>query len=66
MIKEQGVKAIFVGNTVNPGLEQRVADDVGLKLMTCSPSRWGRKAGGAETYLNYTCYNTKAIVEALK
>ena len=34
VIKEQGVKAIFVGNTVNPGLEQRVAEDTGIQLVT--------------------------------
>ncbi|MFN8457740.1 MAG: metal ABC transporter substrate-binding protein [Anaerolineae bacterium] len=66
VIKEQGVKAIFVGNTVNPGLEQRVADDVGLKLMTLFTESLGPEGSGAETYLNYTRYNTKAIVEALK
>ncbi len=65
-IKAQGVKAIFVGSTVNPGLERRVAEDTGLKLVTLFTESLGPAGSGAETYLDYTRYNTKAIVEALK
>lgn len=66
VIKEQGVKAIFVGNTVNPALEQRVAEDTGLKLVTLFTESLGPEGSGVETYLDYTRYNTNAIVEALK
>jgi ABC-type Zn uptake system ZnuABC Zn-binding protein ZnuA len=66
IIIAQRVKAIFVGNTVNPGLEQRVTEDTGLKLVTLFTESLGPAGSGAETYVEYTRYNTTAIVEALK
>ncbi len=66
VIKEQGVKAIFVGNTVNPGLEQRVAEDTGTKLVTLYTESLGPEGSGVETYVDYIRHNTMAIVEALK
>lgn len=65
-IRAQGVKAIFVGNTVNPGLEQRVAEDTGLKLVTLFTESLGPAGSGVETYVDYIRYNTNAIVGALK
>ncbi|HXV99999.1 MAG TPA: zinc ABC transporter substrate-binding protein [Anaerolineae bacterium] len=66
VIKEQGVKAIFIGNTVNPGLEQRVAEDTGIQLVTLYTESLGPEGSGVETYVDYIRYNTQAIVEALK
>lgn len=66
VVKREGVKAIFVGNTVNPGLEQRVAEDTGVKLVTLYSESLGPAGSGADTYLTYTRYNTTAIVDALK
>lgn len=66
VITKQGVKAIFVGNTVSPGLEQRVAEDTGLRLVTLYTESLGPEGSGADNYIDYIRYNTTAIVEALK
>jgi ABC-type Zn uptake system ZnuABC Zn-binding protein ZnuA len=67
------VPAVFVGNTVNPSLAQRVADDTGTQLVyiyTGSLSEPGGEsddptAGEAGSYLDYIRYNVSAIVNAL-
>lgn len=65
-IRDLGVKAIFVGNTVNPTLAQRVADDTGVKLVFIYTGSLSEAGGPAENYLDYIRYNVNAIVEALK
>jgi ABC-type Zn uptake system ZnuABC Zn-binding protein ZnuA len=66
IIEQQGVKAVFVGNTVNPSLEQRVAEDTGVNLVPIYSDSLGPAGSGAETYLTYIRYNTTAIAGALK
>ncbi|MEW5959307.1 MAG: zinc ABC transporter substrate-binding protein [Chloroflexota bacterium] len=66
IIKQQGVKAVFVGNTVNPGLEQRVAEDTGTKLVQLYSDSLGPEGSGVETYVDYIKYNTHTIVDSLK
>ena len=65
-ISHYAVKAIFVGTTVNPVLAERVAEDSGIQLVPLYTGSLGKAGSGAETYLDYIRYNTKAIVEALK
>lgn len=65
-IRQQGVKAIFVGKTINPNLAQRVADDTGVKLVHFYTGSLSEKDGPANTYLNFMRYNVNAIVEALR
>lgn len=65
-ISKYQVKAIFVGNTVNPSLVERVAADTGTQLVTLYTGSLGTAGSGVEHYLDYIRYNTKAIVEALK
>lgn len=65
-IRQLGVKAIFVGTTVNPNLAQRVADDTGVKLVYLYTGSLSEKDGPANTYLNFMRYNVSTIVEALK
>ncbi len=65
-IKDLGVKAVFIGKTVNPNLGQRVAEDTGTQLVflyTGSLTEPGAEAG---TYLEYIRYNVNTIVNALK
>jgi manganese/iron transport system substrate-binding protein len=64
-IRQYGVKAVFVGNTVNPSLAQRVAADTNVKLV---PIYTGSLSDGppANTYLDYMRYNVTTIVEALR
>ena len=64
-IRQEGVKAIFVDTTANPTLAQRVASDMGIKLVRLYSGSLGAKGSGAETYIDYTRFNTTAIVEAL-
>ena len=64
-IQDLNVKAIFVGNTVNPVLAERVTEDTGTALIyvyTGSLSEFGDEAG---TYIEYMRYNTSAFVDAL-
>jgi ABC-type Zn uptake system ZnuABC Zn-binding protein ZnuA len=65
-ISDLGVKAVFVGTTVNPILAERVAEDTGIKLVPLYTGSLGEGDSGAESYLEYIRYNTRAIVEALK
>ncbi len=65
-IRVLGVKTLFVGNTVNPSLAERVAGDTGVKLVFLYTGSLSAPGGEAPTYLDYMRYNTSAIVNALK
>jgi ABC-type Zn uptake system ZnuABC Zn-binding protein ZnuA len=64
-INELDVKAVFVGTTVNPVLSERVAEDTGIQLVPLYTGSLGEPGSGVESYIDYICYNTTAIVEAL-
>ena len=65
-ITELGVKAVFVGNTVNPSLSERVAEDTGTKLVFIYTGSLSDADGPAATYEDYIRYNVNSIVDALK
>ncbi|HSN74228.1 MAG TPA: metal ABC transporter substrate-binding protein [Anaerolineae bacterium] len=65
-IRSLGVKAVFVGQTVNPGLAQRVADDTATQLALIYTGSLGQPGGEAGSYLDYIRYNVSTIVEALR
>jgi manganese/iron transport system substrate-binding protein len=65
-IRELQVPAIFVGNTVNPSLSERVAQDTGTKLVYILTGSLTEADGAAPTYIEYIQYNVNAIVEALR
>ena len=65
-IRKTGVKAIFVGKTVNPTLEQRVAQDTGAKIVYLYTGSLSGPDGPAATYLDFMHYDVSAIVSALK
>ncbi|MFC2054497.1 metal ABC transporter substrate-binding protein [Chloroflexota bacterium] len=65
-VKELGVKAIFVGKTVNPNLTTRVAEDTGTNLVIIYSGSLTEPDGEAGSYIDYMRYNVQAIVEALK
>lgn len=65
-IRSLGVRAVFVGNTVNPALAQRVAEDTGVRLVTLYTGSLTSPEGEAPTYLDYMRYNVLALVNALK
>lgn len=64
-IQELDVKAIFVGNTVNPSLAERVSQDTGIQLVFVYTGSLDDSGSEARTYIEYMRYNTKAFVDAL-
>ena len=66
IIRELEVKAIFVGKTANPGLAERVADDLGVELVHLYTGSLSEAGGDAASYIEYMRYNTSAIVDVLK
>lgn len=65
-IKTLGVKAIFVGDTVNPSLSEQVAQDTGTQLVFIHTGSLTGPDGNSPTYLDYIRYNVSAVVNALK
>ena len=65
-IKQLGVKAILVGNTVNPNLAKRVAEDTGVKLIPIYTGSLSGPDGPAPTYIDFMHYDVNAIVKAAK
>ncbi len=65
-INQYGIKAIFIGATVNPTVSARIAEDTGAQLVRLYTGSLGEPGSGAETYIEYIRYNTNAIVSALK
>ena len=65
-IRDLGIKAVLLGNTISPTLAQQVAQDTGVNLATIYTGSLSEPDGPAGTYLDYIRYNVQAIVEALK
>lgn len=65
-IRAQGVRAVFVGKTVNPALAQRVAQDTGVRLVFLYTGSLGESGSPAATYLGMMRYNVSAIADALR
>jgi manganese/iron transport system substrate-binding protein len=65
-IQRQGVPVIFVGNTVNPALSERVTQDTHTKLVHILTGSLSEKNGPGATYLEYMKYDVGQLVEALK
>jgi ABC-type Zn uptake system ZnuABC Zn-binding protein ZnuA len=66
-IQREGVKAIFIENTLNPKLAQTLADESGAKL---APALYtdslGNPGSRGDTFINAFRYNVTTIVNALK
>ncbi len=65
-IREHGVKAVFVGLTVNPTLAERVAEDTNTRLVFLYTGSLSEPDGPASDYLAFVKYNVSAMVEALR
>lgn len=65
-IRAQGVKAVFVGKSVNPSLAERVAQDTGVRLVFLYTGSLGEAGSPAATYVDMMRYNVSAIVDALR
>jgi manganese/iron transport system substrate-binding protein len=66
VIHKQGVKAIFVGKSINPSIAERVAQDTGIQLIFVYTGSLSAPGGEAGSYLDYVRHNVNAIVGALK
>ncbi len=64
-IQNLNIKAIFVGNTVNPVLAERVTEDTGTALIYVYTGSLSESGDEADTYIEYMRYNTNAFVDAL-
>lgn len=65
-IKEHGVKAIFIGATVNPNLANQIASDTGTTLITIDTASLGGKGSDTETYIQFMKKMVIAIVNGLQ
>ena len=65
-IREFGVKAVFVGNTVNPALAEQVAQDTGTRVVFLYTGSLSAPGGPAGDYLSFMRYDVGAVVEALR
>ena len=65
MIRENQVKAIFIGIDFDPTLAERVAEETGVDLI---PLYFGSLSDGepAGTYLDFMYYDVSAIINGLK
>ncbi len=63
-IRALGVRAVLVGNTVNPQLARQVAADTGVALIPIYTGSLSGPDGPAATYLDMMRYNVRAIVQA--
>lgn len=64
-IRNHNVRVILVGNTVNPALASRIANDTGTQLVEFYTGSLSEPGGPASTYIDYMRYNVNAIVSAL-
>jgi manganese/iron transport system substrate-binding protein len=65
-ISSYGVKAIFVGNTVNDSLARRVAQDTGIQLVHLYTESLSDPQGPVSNYLDFMRYDASMIVQALR
>lgn len=65
-ISNYGVKAIFIGSSMNPSLARRVAADTGVQVVTLYTESLSDENGPAPTYLDMLRFDVAAIVAALK
>jgi ABC-type Zn uptake system ZnuABC Zn-binding protein ZnuA len=62
-VRELGVPVIFVGNTVNPSLSERVTQDTNTRLVYILTGSLGDQG---KTYIEYMRHNVAVMVEGLK
>jgi len=65
-IRNLGVRAVFVGNTVNPQVSQRLAEDTGVQIVFFYTDSLSDPNGPAATYIDYIRYNVSVITQALQ
>lgn len=66
LIRNEDIRAIFVDDTVNPTLSERVAKDTGAKIVLLHSGSLSGPGGDVGSYLDYMRSNVLSIVDALK
>lgn len=64
-IRELNVPAIFVGETVNPGLAEQIANDTGVQLISLYTGSLTETGGAADSYIALMRFDVAAIVRGL-
>jgi manganese/iron transport system substrate-binding protein len=65
-IQAYGVKAVFVGTTVNPHLAEQLAEDTGMQVVSLYTGSLSEAGGPAATYVALMRHDVSAIVAALR
>lgn len=65
-IKEQNVKAIFIGATVNPNLADQVVKDTGTELITVDTESLGEEGSDTASYIDFMKKLVTAVVDGLQ
>jgi ABC-type Zn uptake system ZnuABC Zn-binding protein ZnuA len=65
-ITQEGVKAIFVGTTVNPRLAEQLAVDLGIQIVPMYTDSLSDASGPAPSYVEFMRHNMQTIVGASK
>lgn len=66
VIKEQSVKAIFIGATVNPNLANQVVKDTGTQLITVNTESLGGEGSDTSNYIDFIKKLVTTIVDGLQ
>jgi ABC-type Zn uptake system ZnuABC Zn-binding protein ZnuA len=64
-MEDANVRAIFAGTTVNPALAERLAEDLGIEMVSLYSDSLSEPDGPAANYLDFMRYNVAAMVDAL-
>lgn len=64
-IEQEGIKAIFVGATVNPAVAARIASDTGAQVVMIYTASLSDAQGPAPTYIDLMRHTVQQIVGAL-
>lgn len=64
-IEQEGIRAIFVGTTVNPAVAARIASDTGAQVVPIYTASLSDAQGPAPTYIDLMRHTVQQIVEAL-
>lgn len=65
-LSDAGVPAIFVGTTVNPQLAERLATDLGIRVVPIYTGSLSDADGPAASYLEFMRYNARVLAENLR
>jgi len=64
-IRDADVQVILVGSTVNPRLAERLAQDMGIRVIPIFTDSLSAAGGPAPSYVEFMRYNVTVIVNAL-